>query len=93
MCVLFSDVTRVTIMFDKKLYVLDGISGNSLCSDLVTKLENQLGSKIPVHAKLTGNGRFFRMHDTIEEVCQVASIRAARIPLGQQSCCAQIREI
>ncbi len=93
MCVLFSDVTRVTVMFDKKLYVLDGISGNSLCSDLVTKLENQLGSKIPVHAKFTGNGRFFRMHDTIEEVCQVASIRAACIPLDQQPCCAQIREI
>ena len=77
-------------MFDKKLYVIDGISRNSLCSDLVSKLEVQLGSKIPVQAQLMGNCRFFRMHDTVEEVCQVASNRATRIPLGHQPCHEQI---
>ena len=55
-------------MFDQKSYVFDGISRNSLCSDLLAKLEVRLDSKLPAHAKLMGNGRFLRMHDTIDKV-------------------------
>ena len=68
------DGTQVTIIFGKQAYVFDGISSNSLCSDLIAQLEVRLGSKIPAHAQLMGNGRFLRMHEPIEEVCQICAL-------------------
>ena len=68
-------MTQITIKYDQRSFVFDKISRNALCSDLLSQLEVRLGSKIPENANLTKNGRFLRMHESIEEVSLVSVLR------------------
>mmetsp|Transcript_55797 Transcript_55797/g.116723 ORF Transcript_55797/g.116723 Transcript_55797/m.116723 type:complete len:83 (+) Transcript_55797:185-433(+) len=58
---------QVTIKFNKRFLVLEVISRNALCSDLLPLLKAQLGSMMPLDARLMENGRFLRMSERIEE--------------------------
>jgi hypothetical protein len=65
-----SNLIQLTFKYEKQTFVFDGISSKARCSDLLPRLTALLGSGIPANVRLMQNGRFIRMHQTIEEVRQ-----------------------
>jgi hypothetical protein len=63
-----AELIQVVIKYDKQVLVLDGVSRNAQCSELLAMLEVRLGVKIPWNAKLTKNGRSSQVLKSIDEV-------------------------
>lgn len=77
----FQDAIPVTIKYGEKYHALYSIPRNARCSDLIPILELRLGSKIPRNARLMVNGRFLRMHETIDEVCRFQILQCGKFCL------------
>ena len=65
----FQDAVPATIKYGEKYLAFDSIPRNAQCGDLIPFLELRLGSKVPRNARLMVNGRFLKMHETVDEVC------------------------
>jgi hypothetical protein len=63
----FQGAVPVTIKYGEKYLAFDSIPRNAQCGDLIPFLELRLGSKVPRNARLMVNGRFLKMHETVDE--------------------------
>jgi tetratricopeptide (TPR) repeat protein len=62
-----SNAVPATIKYGEKYLAFDSIPRNAQCGDLIPFLELRLGSKVPRNARLMVNGRFLKMHETVDE--------------------------
>ena len=63
----------VTLKHNDSIFVLEGISSETRCYELLALLDAKLGPKVPMNLlnsrlKSKNTGRFLSMHETIEEV-------------------------
>jgi hypothetical protein len=66
----------VTLKHNDIIFVLDGVSSETQCYELLALLDAKLGSKVPMNLlnsrlKSKNTGRFLSMHETIEEVWRI----------------------
>ncbi len=81
---------QLTFKYEKQTFVFDGISSKARCSDLLPRLTALLGPGIPANVRLMQNGRFIRMHQTIEEVRQRVQKSSSLLRLLQSCTCSRI---